>query len=55
VQFGALPDRPFEVERRADADATRNRLGWQAEISLEDGLQRTVEWYRVHERSSVCT
>lgn len=55
VQFGALPDRPFEVERRADTDATRDRLGWQAEISLEDGLQRTVEWYRVHERPSVCT
>ena len=55
AQFGALPDRPFEVERRADADTTRDRLGWQAEISLEDGLQRTVEWYRVHERPSVCT
>lgn len=52
AQFGALPERPFEVERRADAEATRTRLGWQAEISLEDGLQRTVEWYRVQERGN---
>jgi nucleoside-diphosphate-sugar epimerase len=51
AQFGALPDRPYEVERRADAASTRSRLGWEAEISLEDGLQRTVNWYRVQERS----
>jgi len=54
VKFGAVPDRPFEVERRADTATTRTRLGWQAEISLEDGLQRTVDWYRVRERRSVC-
>ena len=52
AQFGALPERPFEVERRADADATRTCLGWQAEISLEDGLQRTVDWYRTQERDN---
>jgi len=46
AQFGALPDRPYEVERRADAASTRTRLGWEAEVSLEDGLQRTVDWYR---------
>ena len=46
AQFGALPDRRYEVERRADAASTRTRLGWEAETSLEDGLQRTVDWYR---------
>ena len=46
AQFGALPDRHYEVERRADAGSTRARLGWEAKISLEDGLQRTVDWYR---------
>jgi UDP-glucose 4-epimerase len=45
-QFGALPDRPHEVERRAVAAFTRARLGWEAEIGLADGLQRTVDWYR---------
>jgi nucleoside-diphosphate-sugar epimerase len=46
AQFGVLPDRRYEVERRADAASTRTRLGWEAAISLEDGLQRTVDWYR---------
>jgi nucleoside-diphosphate-sugar epimerase len=55
AQFGAMPDRPHEIERRADAATTRARIGWQAEISLEDGLQRTVDWYRVQERSSACS
>jgi nucleoside-diphosphate-sugar epimerase len=54
AQFGALPDRPYEIERRADAATTRARLDWQAEISLEVGLQRTVDWYRVQERSTAC-
>jgi nucleoside-diphosphate-sugar epimerase len=45
-QFGALPDRLYEVERRADAASARVRLGWEAAVSLEDGLERTVDWYR---------
>ncbi len=45
-QFGALPDRPHEVERRADSAATGDCLGWRAETPLEDGLRRTVAWYR---------
>jgi nucleoside-diphosphate-sugar epimerase len=44
AQFGALPERPFEVGRCAGAAAPRTRLGWQAEIFLEEGLQRTVDW-----------
>lgn len=47
-QFGTIPDRPREVERRADAATTFTRLGWHAEIPLEEGLQRTVEWHRTH-------
>jgi len=46
--FGALPDRPFEVERVAEAGAAFARLGWNVEVTLEDGLQRTVDWYRDH-------
>lgn len=45
-EYGALPDRPHEVERRADVETTRARLGWQAEVSLQEGLRRTVAWYR---------
>lgn len=34
-----------EVERLlANSSLARETLGWQAEVSLEDGLQRTMEW-----------
>jgi UDP-glucose 4-epimerase len=46
-QFGALPDRPTEIWRmHADASRARAELGWAPEVSLEEGLSRTVEWYR---------
>ena len=30
------------------AEKVGARLGWRAEISLDEGLQRTIEWYRNH-------
>jgi UDP-glucose 4-epimerase len=45
--FGALPDRPFEQVRSADL-ATAECLDWRPRIPLEEGLRRTVEWYRRH-------
>ena len=45
-RFGALPDRPFEQVRVADIADTYAKLGWKASVSLEEGLQQTVEWYR---------
>ena len=46
--FGALPERPLEVERRADLAATRHAIDWAPQVALEDGLARTVAWYRQH-------
>ncbi len=46
--FGALPDRPREPERIADAARTAAALGWTAKTGLEEGLERTVAWYRAH-------
>jgi len=44
--FGALPDRPYERIRVANIADARAKLGWEAVISLEEGLARTVAWYR---------
>lgn len=48
--FGALPDRPGENEHAADTRLAAERLGWVATTSLDDGLRRTVDWYRTHGR-----
>jgi nucleoside-diphosphate-sugar epimerase len=46
-EFGALPERPIEIYRmHADVTKTKERVGWESKISLEDGLQRTIDWYR---------
>jgi UDP-glucose 4-epimerase len=44
--FGALPERPKEVVRVADVAVTEAILGWKARTPLEDGLRRTIAWYR---------
>ena len=44
--FGALPDRPVEKVRVANTAYTYEKLGWQPVISLETGLEHTVNWYR---------
>ena len=36
-----LPD-----NRRADVAATQSALNWQPAVSIDDGMQRTYEWYR---------
>jgi len=48
-RFGVVPDRPLEQECVANVTDTAMRLGWQPQISLEEGLRRTVEWYRRYE------
>ena len=47
--FGAVPERPMEQVRVANVAETAACLGWQARTSLEEGLSRTVEWYRRHD------
>lgn len=43
VRLGALPTRPGEiVAYRLSVSAARRRLGWRAEISLEEGIRRTL-------------
>jgi nucleoside-diphosphate-sugar epimerase len=44
--FGKVPVRPLEQHIVADVEATAAVLGWRATTRLEDGLRRTVEWFR---------
>jgi nucleoside-diphosphate-sugar epimerase len=45
-EFGALPERPSEIWRMyCDDTKARELLGWKPSVSLEEGLQRTVDWY----------
>ena len=45
--FGALPYRSGEnMKLYADISAARELLGWQPATSLDDGLKKTIFWYR---------
>ncbi len=44
--FGALPDRPMEQIRVANAVETYAAIGWKSKTSLEEGLELTVKWYK---------
>jgi nucleoside-diphosphate-sugar epimerase len=44
--FGTVPVRPHEQHVVPDVEATASVLGWRAATGLEDGLGRTVAWYR---------
>jgi UDP-glucose 4-epimerase len=44
--FGELPDRAHERDWFADVTATEERIAWQATTSLDNGLSKTVNWYR---------
>jgi UDP-glucose 4-epimerase len=44
--FGTVADRTMEQVRVARAEESEEQLGWMPTVALEDGLGRTVEWYR---------
>jgi UDP-glucose 4-epimerase len=38
---------PVDVQRRVpDVTKISSKLGWRSKVSLEDGLRRTIDWYR---------
>jgi CDP-glucose 4,6-dehydratase len=38
-----------EIDRQfVDPTKLRERTGWEPRVGLEDGLERTIEWYREH-------
>jgi UDP-glucose 4-epimerase len=46
AEFGALADRPMEPTRTANIGESFAKIGWKPQVSLQEGLRRTVEWYR---------
>lgn len=43
--FGLLPDRPLERITVADTKMAYKLMGWQPEISIDSGLEKTIVWY----------
>jgi dTDP-glucose 4,6-dehydratase len=44
-----VKDRPGHDRRYAlDSAKIRHELGWQPRVSFEDGIRRTIDWYRSH-------
>jgi dTDP-glucose 4,6-dehydratase len=47
LQFEYLNDRPGQVSRHTcDASKARRVLGWSPKTSFEEGMDRTIAWYR---------
>ena len=46
--IGAVPVRRMEQDVPPDVEAAASALGWRATTPLDEGLRRTVAWYREH-------
>jgi nucleoside-diphosphate-sugar epimerase len=56
IELGALPYRPTEIwHMYCDSARARRELNWQPATTIDEGLRRTVEWFRrylsAHEES----
>jgi len=47
LRLGSRPARPGEMPNTwADIERARAGLGFEPQVGLEEGLRRTVEWFR---------
>jgi len=46
IKLGAIADRRLEPTRVADVATTARLTGWRARVPLQEGLDRSVDWYR---------
>jgi dTDP-glucose 4,6-dehydratase len=45
--FKSISDRPGQVQRHCSStQKAKDLLGWEAKTSLDEGLVKTIEWYR---------
>jgi NAD dependent epimerase/dehydratase len=44
------PDKSEVFQLLADASQAKRVLGWQSRVGLDEGLQRTIAWFREHAR-----
>ncbi|MEU6715917.1 NAD-dependent epimerase/dehydratase family protein [Nonomuraea sp. NPDC046802] len=44
--FGTVADRPLDVPQTAELGPALELIGWRPRTGLEEGLRRTLEWYR---------
>ncbi|NND71968.1 MAG: NAD(P)-dependent oxidoreductase [Rhodothermales bacterium] len=50
--FGAREERGTETERVADYSGLKALTGWQPRTPIEEGIKKTVAWYRAHLEST---
>ena len=51
LRFGELPYPPDQQMRlTANIDRLVSATGWRPEVNIEEGLKRTVDWYKHHPR-----
>jgi nucleoside-diphosphate-sugar epimerase len=48
IKLGAIADRRLEPTRLADVVTTARLIGWRAQVVLDEGLDRSVDWYRTY-------
>ena len=47
LRIGALGNRPTEIWRMcASYEKAEQQWGWNPQVSFEDGLKRTVDWFK---------
>ena len=52
VTFQPAPTADDPKVRRPDITLARKELGWEPKVGIDEGLQKTIEWFRESARSS---
>jgi nucleoside-diphosphate-sugar epimerase len=47
ITWNTISKRPFEISKLViDAEKMKELLNWHPKYSLEEGLQRTIDWWK---------